>query len=120
MNEEKPRRRWFRYSLRTFFFVLTVFGVWLAWEHRVIAERREVRRWIKDHDGYTWSVDNVRFEDPRHKPGRIPLIRQWLGDEAITVITLPHGMEEADPEGFGRARRAFPEAEFQGHGSARY
>ena len=25
-----PRRRWFSYSLRTFFVVVTIFGVWLG------------------------------------------------------------------------------------------
>ena len=29
-DKPKPNRRWLQYSLRTFFVLLTVFGVWLG------------------------------------------------------------------------------------------
>jgi hypothetical protein len=31
MTSEKSSRRWFSFSLRTLFVVLTAFGVWLGW-----------------------------------------------------------------------------------------
>jgi len=36
-----PRRRWFRYGLRTFFVVLTIFGVWLGVQVKWIRDRHE-------------------------------------------------------------------------------
>ena len=40
----KPRRRWFSYSLRTFFVLLTMFGVWLGVQVKWIRDRREFVR----------------------------------------------------------------------------
>jgi hypothetical protein len=34
-----PRRRWFRFSLRTLFAVVTVLGVWIAWDRHVVYKR---------------------------------------------------------------------------------
>jgi hypothetical protein len=31
MTETKPKRRWFRFSLRTFLIAITLFGAWLGW-----------------------------------------------------------------------------------------
>ena len=39
MTEAKPKRRWFRFSLRTLFVLVTAFCVWLGWE--VNAARRQ-------------------------------------------------------------------------------
>ncbi len=39
------KRRWFRFSLRTLFVVVTVFGVWLGWEIKYVRDRR--RFWIE-------------------------------------------------------------------------
>ncbi len=37
-----PKRRWFRYSLRTLFVVVTVFGCWLGYELNWIRQRHEL------------------------------------------------------------------------------
>jgi hypothetical protein len=36
-----PRRRWFRFAfgLRTLFIVMTIFGVWLGWQVKIVQER---------------------------------------------------------------------------------
>ena len=44
-----PRRRWFRYSLRTFFVVLTIFGVWLGAQVKWIRDRHEAANWKQDN-----------------------------------------------------------------------
>jgi hypothetical protein len=38
-----PKRRWFAYSLRTLFVVVTVFGCWLGWNINIVRQRREAR-----------------------------------------------------------------------------
>jgi hypothetical protein len=42
MNDDSPtpRRRWFRFGLRTMFVVLTVISVWLGWQACWIQQRR--------------------------------------------------------------------------------
>ncbi len=37
-----PKRRWFRFSLRTLFVVVTVFGIWLGYELNWIRERHAI------------------------------------------------------------------------------
>ncbi len=39
-DKPKPRRRWWQYSLRTFFVLLTVFCVWFGWQVRRAAQQR--------------------------------------------------------------------------------
>ena len=43
----KPRR-WFRFSLRTFFVLVTLLGVWLGVQFKWIHDRREALRWLID------------------------------------------------------------------------
>jgi hypothetical protein len=33
-------RRWFQFSLRTLFLLMTVFGIWLGWQIRVVHARK--------------------------------------------------------------------------------
>ena len=47
-----PRRRWFRFSLRTFFVLLTIFCVWLGVQVKWIRDRHEA---LQLHDSI--SVD---------------------------------------------------------------
>lgn len=51
----KPRRRWFRFSLRTILIALTLCGVWLGYTmHRVRARRDAIR--AIDANGGTYGV----------------------------------------------------------------
>jgi len=43
MPEPLPPRRWFRFSLRTMFVVVTVFAVWLGYQVNWIRERKKLR-----------------------------------------------------------------------------
>ncbi|MCH7726300.1 MAG: hypothetical protein IH991_07455 [Planctomycetes bacterium] len=47
----KPKRRWLRYSLRTFVVVLTVFGVWLGLLVHRVNKQKEAVAWVRDHGG---------------------------------------------------------------------
>ena len=49
-NQSKPRRRWFRFSLRTFFVLLTVFGLGLGWltiQKRWKQDRGAAMNWFR-------------------------------------------------------------------------
>ena len=41
------RRRWFRYSLRTFLILLTLFGVWLGVQVKWIRDRQQALDWLR-------------------------------------------------------------------------
>ena len=42
------KRRWFRFSLRTMFVVVTVLGAWLGWTLKVRHDRAETRQWMEE------------------------------------------------------------------------
>ena len=65
----KPR--WFRFSLRTLFVVVTIFGVWLGWQLKWIRERREflaaeAAMFVAHKLGYTsaFSAEYVSYRPP--------------------------------------------------------
>ena len=43
-----PKRRWFRFSLRTMFVAHTVVAVWLGWNGHVVQQRREMRKTLAE------------------------------------------------------------------------
>ena len=109
-----PRRRWFRFafSLRTMFVVVTIFGVWLGWNLKIVLERKAVLRELADLD---LEVPPVALDSlieispflarllPRLDVG---FARRLFGDEPYYEIFLP---EEMPPQLIERVERAFPE-----------
>ena len=62
-SKPKRKRRWLRYSLRTFVVVLTVFGVWLGLLVYRVNKQKEVVQWVRDHGGtvgYDFQWDEVK------------------------------------------------------------
>ncbi len=73
----KRKRRWFRFSLKAFLVVLTVFCVWLGLLVYRVNKQKEVVRWVKEQGGKVdyeirWDQDN-RFIDHAKPPGP-----EWL------------------------------------------
>src|ERR1700690_2367557 len=56
-----PKRRWLRFSLRTLFVVVTVFGIWLGWQTNVVRERRTMRDWLEARGGGVVPVEFIGF-----------------------------------------------------------
>lgn len=101
-----PRRRWFRFSLRTMFVLVTVFAVfvgWLAREWRIVREREEWIRYNYDGDHPHWLAqgDDLGVS--------LPIWRTWLGDHPVRSI-YPYDAWTAEER--SKAERLFPEAEF--------
>jgi len=44
MTESKPKRRWFRFSLRTLFVLVAIIGVFCAYQINWIRQRHELRQ----------------------------------------------------------------------------
>lgn len=100
-----PRRRCFRFSLRTLFVVVTVFGCWLGYQLNWIRQRHAYLRtkgtWEDpvDYDSTTW-----------HEP-----LPPWplglFGEKGETWVGVPLGVS---PEEEGRVIGLFPEANGRG------
>jgi hypothetical protein len=109
-----PKRRWFRFSLRTMFVVVTITCGWLSYEANWIRQRRMV---IADpqvqsatyHDSETVRiVGSGRQVLRRHVYTIAPWPLRWLGEVGYFGIALEKGASEDE---VARVRGLFPEAE---------
>ncbi len=121
-----PKRRWFNYSLRTLFVVVTVLCVWLGWNVNIVQQRRAARTRSKPHsiDAVEWAHATTARDrehidprivgiakskwcrkqaDPTAGP-HISAIRRWLGDEPIGFVAV---WNDSD---FPSVRALYPEA----------
>ena len=84
----KPRRRWFQYSLRTLFVLLTVLCVWLAVTVNRARKQREAVAAIEELGGvvyYDFQVDNSRGLLRAKLPGP-KWLRELVGDEYFVSV----------------------------------
>ncbi len=105
--DEKPRkRRWFSFSLQTLFLFVTVVALWLGWEYRIVAERREVRRQIVEGGG--WIRENEPWRNViKPQPS---LIRRLFGDELLTGYDIHYPLSPDESADVDPIRKVFPEA----------
>ena len=118
MNE-KPRRSWFSFSLRSLLVVVTVVCCWLAWESSVVRQRKAVRLEASKTPALQFVTAKEwlqRWSPTSTAPPRVAsvrLVRRWLGDEAIQTIEYNRQYGNFTDEDLARLRRTFPEAEVQ-------
>lgn len=109
------RRRWFRFSLRTFFVIVALLAVPIAWvakEAARVRERTAVAQWMSDHS--TFSKDGTptppgAYMRGWHFDGYPPnwwnnVLGEWQGVAAVWYPTT------ATPVEIDRVQKAFPEA----------
>ncbi len=122
MSDPAPKRRWFRFSLRTLLVITALFGVWLGYNVNWMRQRRE---FIVRHNaifqayGEDWRAgelhtDFLRRQYPRAVRAPWPL---WLfGEPGVVRVNVAQVGEEPgavysdDYEAFQDAKRLFPEA----------
>ncbi len=76
---KKPHRRWLRFSLRTFFILLTIFCVWLGVVSTSARRQREAVAWVEENHGwidYDWFVAAEREVDSESCSARACLAAQ--------------------------------------------
>lgn len=118
---DKPPRRWFKFSLRTLFVVITLFAVWLGWEMKFIRARQAMHRWFEDNNwcceattdmwdaGIELHATSYSYSDIQNRVAvAIPFWRRWLGDDRYEYILYPRDAQTDDIE---LAKRLFPEAD---------
>jgi hypothetical protein len=112
MNDQ-PRRRWFRFSLRTMFVIVTLFACWIGWQTSIVRERKAVLKEMKGNPSFhvTTVSERLDWAVPPFAPlPKVPLVRGWLGDEAVFSLSiLGHG--EGSETVLARFKKAFPEAD---------
>ena len=101
-----PRRRWFRFSLRTGFVLLTLFCIWLGWNVHQVRERESVLRYLRDP-----ARQQALFPEEAAplKPWRsLPFIWSVLGAQPVAIIKLDR--YENSEDDCRQIQRLFPEA----------
>jgi hypothetical protein len=99
MTEAKPKRRWFRFGLRTFFASILVISVplgWLAWSRHQVFERARVLR----------LADNVQDLSGPFKSD-LPWRLKLFGAKPVGKIYVG---EKTPEEIYSQIEAAYPEA----------
>ena len=123
---DAPKHRWFRFSLRTMFLVITAIACWLGWNLHVVQTRLAARRLIVENGGVVFVIRGMKISpiDADGGPGvapfaydiglgeqwmiSIPLVRRLLGDDFVALIHMPR--DGATPMTSEDVKRIFPEA----------
>jgi len=101
---EWPKRRWFAFSLRTMFVVMSVFAIWFGWNVRCVRQRE-----LAMQSGEPAIVGIGTYE---LNPGcrKLPYMWRWLGATPYYVIYL---RPSATPEDIARWKAMFPDARIE-------
>jgi len=78
-NQPKRKRRWLRFSLRTFLIVLTILCVWIGWYLYRVEQQREAVKWVLENGGtvrYDFEID----DDGKNRGDTQPSVPRWLID----------------------------------------
>lgn len=116
----KSAGSWSTFSLRTLFILMTVLCVWLGWELSIVRQRQNELRAIKESrrlqvtTAKAWEALHYPSSALQPLPATIPLVRRWMGDEAIQEFWYTtYGMTPFTAEERARVAKIFPEAEFR-------
>ena len=105
MDDEEPgNRHWFRFSLGSILWLVTVVSVFLGWlgcHWQIVRERQACFTSI------TWSGEEPPFSVSQDQRP-VPFPRNWLGDKRLRTITVHSDLDE---KSIARIREAHPEAE---------
>jgi hypothetical protein len=117
MIETKPKRRWFRFSLRTLFVFVTIACIWLGSQASTVYHRRQllsrldsvVLRGFPTYKTIMFHGNPCRIEGEvmTAEEYQLPWIRRAFGDKLVPIIGLP---ERMSPEEVKEFKTAFPES----------
>ncbi len=105
-----PRRRWLRFSLRTLFVLVTVWGValgCLAWQMSIIYQRKSALENLPDG---SYFVCYSEFGPGHAQPtlSAAARVRRFLGDDPVEFFWIPSAQYE---NVVGSLKVLFPEAD---------
>ena len=110
-----PKRRWFRFGLRTMFVLVTVAAVcaFLGPTAMTVYRRRQARNSIIANGGTIYLQSDYtaqELEENGLTTTRVSGLRRLMGDEAAVIILLRRGAAENEIE---QMLLIFPEAQTQ-------
>ena len=107
--EEKPKRRWLRFSVRTLLIAVTVLCVWLGWQVSIVRERNAIIALMRSRQPYFSLLDNdqIVVAPPAPHPS---WIRRLIGDKSRSLLNV-NNLTLAEAK---RVAKAFPEARLWG------
>jgi hypothetical protein len=104
----KPRRPWFRFSLRSLFLIVTVVVCWFGYYCHWASERRSAKVWINAHKA------DIVWNGPSLRAGPFPWQLRLFGELPTDLIWTE--IRDETPADYlqqtARIRRLFPEAHF--------
>ena len=98
-----PKRRWFRFSLRTMFVLVTVFAIWLGWNVRQVRQRAEVVSQVEANGGWVLRTSPGLMATS----GNLPFSWWLVGARPVYTVSLDRDYEPAKQ---ARIEQLFPEA----------
>jgi hypothetical protein len=104
-----PPRRWYRWSLRTMFVVVTVIGCWLGYYLNWVRQRHELIRQIDDRPPI---FNRVQGMGPA---GTFPWSLWLLGEKPREFIEFELASKDDYPRALSETQRLFPEAWIQAY-----
>ena len=107
MTETKPNRRWFRFSLRTLFVLVTLFGCWLAYQLNWIRERHNAPVLAGISTAIEATPAGPKEVTIEHDP---PWPLAWFGERGYSALAVDESYGEQEIE---RIRKLFPEADVE-------
>jgi len=100
MSEEarqpKRKRRWLRFSLRTFLLLLTVLCIWLCWNLYRVERQREAVKWVRENGGtvyYDFEMDSDGEVLSDSQPPVAKWLHEILGVDFFSTVRQVGGFE---------------------------
>src|SRR5436190_10902375 len=108
MTETKPKRRWFRFHLRTFLVIVTLLGGWIGWNLYEVRQREQCFNYLKDGGAQIQAYGDTENRSPL-RMAKFPRILGLFGAQPVRSIKLTedhYGLSDAK-----LTAERFPEAE---------
>ncbi|REK17447.1 MAG: hypothetical protein DWQ37_06560 [Planctomycetota bacterium] len=112
-----PKRRWFRFSLRTLLFAVAVVACLVAFPVSWHFQREQWKRWVTDHggrwdtfaapDGPSRCMPQKYYDISQSKLARYPSRLRLIGQEPVMTIRVGH---RATLDELNRLQSVFPES----------
>ena len=108
-----PKRRWFRFSLRTLFVVVTVACCWLGYYVNWAHQRRHGREWLEEHDWMQRGIGNISIPYVREAKPDLPWPLRMLGEGPLIFYLIAEGTEGREEylQRVAEMSRLFPECQ---------
>jgi hypothetical protein len=87
MNETKPKRRWFRFSLLTFLIVVTLLGGWIGWNLNELRDSNQIFDRLKGGGDQIQSYGDDEI-GPLWRMAKFPRMWRILGVRPVRSIRL--------------------------------